>query len=165
MRALFWKGLRPIIARALALRPRGGVRRDALGLTRLSGQLQIEWTARVSHPWDRQLPAQHQRDSFLLQAAEDVDAALVRLFDRLPEIDAITLRVVSPQPDNRIIMAGTVLRGDLEQSKRWPSVRMRLWMLGIRDEDTTYVRSVPASAHRQDVTRHAPLPARSARGS
>src|SRR5262249_51762651 len=38
--------LRRLVAKALALRPRGFIPKDVLVLTKLSGQLQVEWRAR-----------------------------------------------------------------------------------------------------------------------
>ena len=64
-----------------------------LNSLRLSGHcLQLEWREREIHPWDRDLPPSRQGELFGEQALQDTDAALIRLFQRLPEIEQIEFR-------------------------------------------------------------------------
>ena len=123
---MFRQGIRTAIERALALTPRGCVRHDTLRVNRLSGQLQVEWPAREIHPWDRDLPPDRQAKVFCAQTITDADVAIFRLFQMLPEINAITIRVVEPHTMGRVLMAGTVLRKDLFASALPSSSQMRL---------------------------------------
>src|SRR5262249_6297608 len=107
------RGLRRLVTKALALTPRGFVPRDVLRLTSLSGQLQVEWQTRDIHPWDRILPAARQAVMFREQTLHDTDAAVVRLFRMLPEIDVMDVRVLEPHFPDRLLLAGTVGREDV----------------------------------------------------
>ena len=129
---VFGSRLRRMIATALRFGARGGLRDDQLRLHRISGQLHVEWAARAIHPWDRGLPSQRQDELFCDQTIRDTDVAIARLFDRLPEIEAIVVRVVEPHPAGRIILAGTVQRSDMMAIDLPPSPRMRLKLLGVR---------------------------------
>jgi hypothetical protein len=143
---MFRKGLRRAIDRALALKPRGGVKRDKLRVNWLSGQLQVEWAAREIHPWDRDLPPDRQAKMFCDQTITDVDRAVGKLFQALPEIDAITIRVVEPNNARRVLIAGTVLRKDLSVARSPSSSRMRLKLLGIQYQtDGERLEALPES--------------------
>jgi len=123
--------LRRLVTKALALRPRGFIPKDVLVLTKLSGQLQVEWRARDIHPWDRDQPAARQAEMFGEQALHDTDDAVVRLFQILPEIDAIGLRVLAPR-DPRLMLAGTVSRREAFATRSLSSPGMRPTLLGVR---------------------------------
>ena len=117
------------VAWALALGKRGGIRADGLSLVSLRNHLVIEWHAREVHPWDRDLPVGQVAERFVQQCFEDVDAAIGRLFQALPDVDEIELRVtheVTGQP----IMKGTVTRQDAGNTNA-ASVRMKLKSMGI----------------------------------
>ena len=98
------------IERALALYLRGEVRSDGLEPMNLTTQLQIEWRARDIHPWDRSLLSPAQRAAaFVEQALADTEAAICRLFEALPQVDIIALRVLD-QTAETMIISGTVSR-------------------------------------------------------
>src|SRR5262245_45815366 len=81
---------------ALALHRRGEVRSDRLALETVCNRLEIRWRARDIHPWDRDLPDHERQILFADQALADTEAAIVRLFERLPEVDVIELGVLEP---------------------------------------------------------------------
>jgi hypothetical protein len=124
--------LRRVVMKALALTPRGLIPRDALMLTNLSGQLQVEWLTRDIPPLDRILPADRQAVLFCEQALNDTDAAVVRLFRMLPEINAIDLRVLAPHAPNRLLLAGTVGREDVVVTRSISAPGMRLKIMGVQ---------------------------------
>jgi hypothetical protein len=115
-----------------ALHLRGAARRDGLTVDNVSSRLEIRWRARDIHPWDRHL-AKYERDvMFADQALTDTEAAVVRLFEGLPQIDVIELSVLDPKSET-LIAAGTVHRSDLNAARpRLLSVGMRLREVGIR---------------------------------
>jgi hypothetical protein len=131
LRILGGGSLRKVIVRALAF-TKSRVGDDTLRLNRLTGRLQLEWRARDVHPWDRDSGPQRQAELFCEQTISDTDVAIVRLFEMLPEIEAIAVRVVEPQAAKRVILSGTVARADIFGSQLPSSARMRLKMLGIR---------------------------------
>lgn len=127
------------IRQALALHLRGEARRDGLTVDNVSSRLDIRWRARDIHPWDRHR-ARYER--------EVIFAEVVRLFERLPQIDVIDLSVVEPASET-LIAAGTVHRSDLSAPRpRLSSVGMRLREVGIR-----YCFALPGSS---DFSEHAP---------
>ena len=130
--SLMRRGIRSLVNRSLALRPRGGVVKDRLVLHKLSGQLQLEWHARAVHPWDRDLPASRQVEAYFEQAVADTDLAIPRIFQRLPEIDVIEIRVLDAQDPTKIMLAGVVTREDALSANLCHSPKMRLKMMGIQ---------------------------------
>ena len=131
--------LKPNICRAvrsaLALPPRGGIRNDVLILKslRVSGRcLQLEWRARAIHPWDRDLPPSRQAELFSEQALQDTDAAIIRLFRMLPDIEEIKLQVVKPMAFGGVILTGVVHRETALAPEPPPSLKQRLITLGVR---------------------------------
>jgi hypothetical protein len=136
------------IKRALALHLRGEARRDGLTVDAVSSHLTIRWRARDIHPWDRHRPRYEREVMFAEQALTDTEAAVVRLFERLPEVDVIDLSVVEPASEI-LIAAGTVHRSDLSAPRpRLSSVGMRLREVGIR-----YCFALPGNS---DFPEHAP---------
>jgi hypothetical protein len=124
-----------VVRRALALRSRGAIAGDVLVLNSLcqaGHRLRLEWHARDIHPWDRDLPNSQQAELFSKQALEDTDAALGRLFRRLPEIEEIEFQVLKPMSSGGVILTGVVDRETALNPKPSPSLRMRLKMLGVR---------------------------------
>lgn len=125
---------------ALALHKRSEVRSDGLALESMCTHLEIRLRAREVHPWDMYLPTIQKEPVFLRQVTEDTEAALVRLFERLPEVDEIDLTVLDLQAEN-VLLSGRVQRAVLaRQCDRIPSIRMRLALLGVRlhfDADST----------------------------
>jgi hypothetical protein len=119
---------------ALALHRRGEVRPDGLEATRVSNHLEIEWTARNIHPWDR---GQNWASgfSFVDQTLADTDAAVARLFKALPQVDVIMLRIFDPASGAAII-GGTVYRSAISDVNRNVSVRMRLSRWGLKFRST-----------------------------
>ena len=126
------RGIRSLVNRSLTLRPRGGVVNDRLVLHKLSGQLQLEWHARPIHPWDRDLPPCRQVEAYFEQAVADTDFAIRRMFQRLPEIDVIEIRVLDTQDPTKIMLAGVVTREDALAADLSYSPKMRLKMMGIQ---------------------------------
>jgi len=128
--------LRRIVTRALALTPRGFIRHDVPRLNKLSAQLRVEWLTRDIHPWDRVLPLRRRAELFRDQASRDTDAAISRLFQILPDLDAIEIRVLEPHSPNRLVFAGTVVREDVLAARPVASPGMRLKLMGIRSHTT-----------------------------
>jgi hypothetical protein len=114
---------------APALKPRGGVAHDVLQLSKLGARLQVEWTARDVHPWDKDLPPERRAELFVEQVLNDTNSAIVRLFHVLPEIDAIEIRVLEPNSGASII-AGSVNRIEAFSASS-PSPGMKLKNLGL----------------------------------
>ena len=121
---------RKSIQGALDLHSRGEVRRDGLTLTHASHHLEIEWSARDVHPWDR--ASESKQREFLLaeQSMADTDATLSRLFNELPEVDVIEFTVTHPDTGQRILN-GTVDRACQVPCTRSVSARTRLWHRGV----------------------------------
>ena len=126
------KGIRSIVVRALKLRPRGAVPNDSLALLNITGQLQLQWQARDAPPWDRDLSLCRQAELSHNQALEDAEAAIRRLFQMLPEIGHIEIRVFHPREPDKVILHGAVDREDVLNCDSLPSVRMRLLRTGVR---------------------------------
>ena len=126
--------LRRRVDRALRLRPRGGCVEDRLVVRRISTRLDVEWCARDVHPWDHDLPADRREELFLEQCHHDTVVAVRRMFAQLAEVDLIEIRVVTPQPSARTILAGTVSRRDQNMVTRQRSARMSLKLMGIHYE-------------------------------
>jgi len=62
---------------------------------------------------------------------DDAEGPIDRLFERLPEVDVIEVKVLDLNSD-RLMASGTVTRTSLSRStKSTPSVRLRLANLGI----------------------------------
>jgi hypothetical protein len=106
--------------------------RDVLCLSKLSAQLRVEWRTRDVHPWDRALPPERRATLFREQTLQDTDAAILRVFALLPDVDAIEVRVLEPHAPNRLILAGTVIREDVLAASALSSPGMRLRMMGVR---------------------------------
>lgn len=132
---VFRTGLRQLVERALRLPPRSGIRWDTLHVHHVSGHLEVEWQARNVHPWDRVLSHERQVESFGNQTFIDTEHAVTRLFNMLPEVDSVTVRVMAPAVTERPIMTGTVHRRDLITARSGTSVRMRLWRWGLRYQE------------------------------
>ena len=124
--------LRRLVLKALALTPRGFIPRDVLILTKLSGQLQVDWHARNIHPWNRTQPLHRQAELFRDLALNDTDTAVVRIFQTLPEINGLDVRVFAPQATNRLLLAGTVRRRDAIAARSHSSPGMRLKAMGVQ---------------------------------
>jgi hypothetical protein len=118
------------IERALQLQNRGEARKDGLQLVSTSTRLDITWTARDVHPWDRHGSQEQTGAQFVRQALNDAEDAITRLFDNLPDIDEIGVSVLE-SGSAKIIMAGTVHRSSLAKQTA-ASAKMRLMNWGIR---------------------------------
>ena len=131
---IFMPSVQQIVRRALALRPRGAIPNDVLILNSLTLSdrcLRLEWRARDIHPWDRDLPLAEQAELFSQQAFQDTDAALIRLFQGLPEIEQIEFQVLKPDGCGNVILTGAVDRERALDPERPLSLRMRLRNLGV----------------------------------
>ena len=126
------EGLIADVRRALALAPRGGVRRDTLHLHSLSTHMRVTWVARPIHPWDRDLPGVEQDDAFATQCLDDVDAAITRLFERFDVIESLDILVLHPM-SHTSILTGRIVRDEFVGAKRL-SIAMRLKMAGLTYE-------------------------------
>jgi len=119
------------IKQALALHLHGEARRDGLTVDNVSSHLEIRWRARDVHPWDRHLARFEKEVLFAEQALADTEAAVFRLFERLPEVDVIELSVLEPKSET-LIATGTVHRSDLNAPRpHLLSIGMRLREVGI----------------------------------
>jgi len=124
--------VRRAVTKALSLAPRGFVARDVLVLNEISARLRLEWRTRDIHPWDRHLSVARRAELFRQQTLADTDAAIVRCFRRLPEVEEIEIRVLAPDPSAAVILDGTIVRGDVAAVRAIASPRMRLEMMGVR---------------------------------
>lgn len=118
---------------ALALHRRGEVRSDGLKLDGVSNHLQIRWHARAIHPWDRDLlRGSREREAFAEQTLADIESAILRLFERLPQVDVLELGVLEPASET-LIAAGTVHRSEMSDRRaHLLSVGMRLRDIGVQ---------------------------------
>jgi hypothetical protein len=119
------------INRALALHLRGEVRKDGLMLASVTTHMEIEWRARDIHPWDRPLLSRSERaTAFVSQTLADTEAAVHRLFEALPQVDVIALRVLDHASET-VIISGTVARPAALHRDERLSIGMRLLYLGL----------------------------------
>jgi hypothetical protein len=121
---------------ALALHRRSEVRPDGLEAISVSNHLEIEWRARNIHPWDRGNPWE-TGILFVEQSPADTEAAITRLFEALPQVDVIMLRILD-SVSSAAIIAGTVYRSAAFDGNRSLSVGMRLKRCGIRFRSTGF---------------------------
>ena len=123
---------RSSIREALALHRRGEARWDGLALRELCNRLEVSWEAREIHTWDVDLPAAEKDAAFVEQTLEDTEAAVLRIFERLPEVDVVDVKVIAPISGD-LLAFGSVARATLRTADaRVRSVRMRLGALGIK---------------------------------
>jgi hypothetical protein len=101
------------------------------GMRVLDQCLQVEWRARDIHPRDLGLPPSRQAELFSEQALKDTDAAIVRIFRMLPEINEIKLQVLRPMSFGGVIFTGVVERTRALAPMPSPSLRMRLTVMGV----------------------------------
>jgi len=151
MASLWRGGIQPLVVKALKLKPRGGLADDVLRLNRVSGQLQLEWRAREVHPWDRDLPPGCQAELFLEQTLRDTDAAILNLFQTLPEIEQIAILVLDTRDSTKVILGGVVTREDALATDGSTSLRLRLRMLGIQYSRIVDGQLEPLSNHSRPV--------------
>jgi hypothetical protein len=119
------------ITGALELEVRGAVAHDQLRVKRCATQLVIEWFARDVHPWDRDLAPEQQARRFVERAVIDTVAAIQQLFDGVPEIDCLHVRVWDRTPPCEPVLAGTVSRAEFEECQEHRSPIMTLKSLGL----------------------------------
>jgi hypothetical protein len=143
--------------RALALHLRGEVRSDGLDPIHVTTQLQIEWRARDVHPWDRGLLPRAQRAAaFVEQSLADTEAAIYRLFEALPQVDVIALRVLD-RTSETVIISGAVSRLDASARDESLSIGMRLLYLGLTFHSAGALFE-PLEDHRSAPAVHAGVP-------
>jgi len=119
------------IRRALALHLRGEVRADSLTPIRVTTHFDIEWHARDVHPWDRGLLSPAQRaETFVQQSLTDTEAAICRLFEALPQVDVLTVKVMDRRSES-VIISGSVSRLDFAARDEQLSIGIRLRYLGL----------------------------------
>ena len=116
------------IDRSLALHLRGEARSDGLNLIRVRDRLEVRWRARAIHPWDAE--SSNKAQLFREQLLSDTEAVILRLFNALPQVDLIDLKVFESTSDT-VIMAGVVHRSDLDTVRSLMSIRMRLEQMGV----------------------------------
>ena len=120
------------IKQALALHLRGEARNDGLTVDNVCSHLEIRWRARDIHPWDRHLAKYEKEVMFAEQVLLDTEAAVFRLFENLPEVDVLELRVLEPESET-LIAAGIVHRSDISTTRcHLLSVGMRLREIGVQ---------------------------------
>jgi hypothetical protein len=124
--------LRHRVLKTLRLGSRGAACEKGLPLHRLSTRLVVEWYARDVHPWDRDLPQAQRTTRFVEESLKDTVEAIWRMFERLPEIDAIDLRVLEPNHPHKALLAGTVFREDVNAAGSCQSPAMSLKTLGVK---------------------------------
>jgi hypothetical protein len=117
------------VIRALALNKGREARSDGLSLNHFQNRLQIEWSARDVHPWDRDLPPPRVAQLFAEQCLKDADSAIQRLFAELPEIDVLDFTMLEFKSGARIL-CGAVTRNEA-MIVRASSSGMRLKQLGV----------------------------------
>jgi hypothetical protein len=118
------------VTRSLRLQPRGAVAHDELRLGALSCRLRVECRARDVHPWDRDLPEHRQAQRFAQQCLHDVDTAIARLFERVPEMQVLELVVRAPR-SGAVIMSGVIHRVDLPEASHL-ALEMKLRTIGMK---------------------------------
>jgi len=117
------------IKRALALEKRGEARSDGLEMQQACVHLAVSWWAREIHPWDCDASAGERGSQFFQQTLNDTEAAIRRLFEELPQLDVISVKVIDSESSETII-AGVVHRSCMIVNHR--SVRMRLIDWGLK---------------------------------
>lgn len=115
---------------ALALHRRGEVRADGLELKAMSTNIRIEWIARDIHPWDRGWDRACRERLFADQCLRDADAVIHRLFEKIPELDTLELRVFYRGLANPLL-AGMVKKSDLIPKEERGALGMKLKTLGV----------------------------------
>jgi hypothetical protein len=116
---------------ALALHRRGEARADGLSLVEVSMRLEVKWSARKIHPWDRDLSEDRAAPKYIEQALFDTEAALERLFAAFPEVICIDFAVLETGVESNLtIIAGVVDRKEFVARKS-PAIGMRLRSVGI----------------------------------
>lgn len=118
------------IDRALSLHQRGEARRDGLRLESARTTLHIGWIARNVHPWDSTLPRERLEQLFAQQCLADTEAAVSRLFNEVPVLDAIEVKVRKDQ-GGPALMLGIVKRSEVGLCSS-QSIAMKLRSLGLR---------------------------------
>jgi hypothetical protein len=118
------------VTRSLRLRPRGAIAHDVLHLAALSLRLRVEWRAREAHPWNHDLSTRRQAQLFARQCLEDVDAAIMRLFERVPEMQVLEIVVRAPRSEV-VLMSGVVHRDDFREASHL-ALQMKLRTIGIK---------------------------------
>jgi hypothetical protein len=131
LRRLYVWLYRSSIKQALALHLRGEVRSGGLTANYVSSRLEIEWRARDIHPWDRYDDIYEREVMFVEQTLADTEAAVLRLFEKLPQVDIIEIKVLDPRSET-VFASGTVHRSALAAVRpHLLSVKMRLGEMGI----------------------------------
>jgi hypothetical protein len=142
------------VRKALALNRRREARVDGLELKRLKTTVHVEWIAREVHPWDRNRPAMSVQKLYTLQCLEDAQAAIERLFDQIPDAEAIEVRVfcTAAQPP---VMAGIIHRTDLRHAIH-DSPGMNLKSLGVKFKMSDWRLEPLPMVEDHAESRHAP---------
>jgi hypothetical protein len=92
-------------------------------------RLHVDWFAREVHPWDHDLPLERQAELFAEQCLEDVDAAIFRLFEELPEVGVIDMSVFDRGSNTKIIK--DVVSRENARTSEGLSLGMRLNAIGV----------------------------------
>jgi hypothetical protein len=79
--------------------------------------------------------------AFNEQLLSETEAAVGNLFDSLPQLDFVEINVLEPGC-NKVLLAGTISRSDLQHVRRssLQSIRMRLLQLGVHWESGENIR-------------------------
>ena len=117
------------VKKVLALKSHRQGRVDGLELKGLKTTLQVEWIAREVHPWDRNRPPMSVQKLYTLQCLQDTHTAIEGLFNEIPEVEALDIRIFSA-PSQSVVIAGLVHREDLTHAV-FDSPAMNLKTLGV----------------------------------
>jgi hypothetical protein len=118
------------VRRALALHRRGEVRTDGLELTAVRTTMRVEWVAREIHPWDRNIRRERRERFFTQQCLDDTAAAIGRLFEKMPDLNTLEIRVLR-EASGPLLLAGVVNRDQIKPVANL-APGMKLKTLGIR---------------------------------
>jgi len=124
-----------VVSRALALPSPGSLRNDVLVLKsiRVSGHcLRLEWRARGVHSRDRDFPPSRQAEWSSEQAFKDTEAAVLRFFRMLPDIEEIELQVDKPMARSGVIFGGVADRARALAPHSPSRPEQRSMTLGVR---------------------------------
>jgi hypothetical protein len=118
------------VQRAIALHRRGEARTDGLRLIALSTTMRVEWVARDIHPRDRKFRRERAQRLFSQQCLDDTDAAIGRLFEEMPDLDILEIRVLR-EACGPPLLAGVINRDQVKPVTNL-APGMKLKTLGIR---------------------------------
>lgn len=99
----------------------------------VEANLECDWMARASDPWDTDLPSAIQQRHVSLQALKDALSVRTFLFDAFPAAESAEVRVFRESDDYRreMVISGLLHRND-NSARQVQSIAMRAKVLGFR---------------------------------